>query len=100
MTEADLLRAVTDLARWLGLRYFHDNDSRRNRRGFPDVVAAGVGGVIFRELKTATGRLRPEQMDWISILQLGGADVAVWRPVDLSSGVIEKELKQLTKGKP
>jgi hypothetical protein len=39
-------------------------------------------------------------MDWISILTLAGADVAVWRPVDLSSGVIEKELKKLTKGKP
>jgi hypothetical protein len=100
MTEADLLRAVTDLARWLGLRYFHDNDSRRNRAGWPDLAIAGRGGLILRELKSATGRLRPEQMDWISILELGGADVAVWRPVDLSSGVIEKELKQLTKGKP
>jgi hypothetical protein len=100
MTEADLQRAVIDLIRWLGLRYFHDNDARRNRAGFPDLVIAGAGGVAFRELKTAVGRLRPEQMDWISILELAGADVAVWRPVDLTSGVIEKELKQLTKGKP
>ena len=100
MTEADLQRACIDLIRWLGLAYFHDNDSRRNRAGFLDLVVAGRGGVMFRELKTATGRLRPEQMDWITTLSLAGADVAVWRPVDLKSGVIEKELKQLTKGKP
>jgi hypothetical protein len=99
-SERDFQRAVIDLIRWLGLHYFHDNDSRRNRAGYPDLTIAGRGGHIFRELKTATGRLRPEQMDWISILTLAGADVAVWRPVDLTSGVIEKELKQLTKGKP
>ena len=99
MTEADLQRAVIDLIRWLGLHYFHDNDSRRNRAGWPDLAIAGPGGLILRELKTDAGRLRPEQMDWISILTLGGADVAVWRPVDLTTGRIQNELKQLTKGK-
>ncbi|MGZ4587102.1 MAG: VRR-NUC domain-containing protein, partial [Mycobacteriaceae bacterium] len=99
ISEAQLQRACIDLIQWLGLAYFHDNDSRRNRRGFPDLVIAGRGGVAYRELKTATGRLRPEQMDWITTLTLAGADVAVWRPCDLKSGRIEKELKQLTKGK-
>jgi hypothetical protein len=102
MTEADLLRAVTDLARWLGLRYFHDNDSRRNRAGFPDLVVAGQGGFIFRELKAEKGRLRPEQLDWISRLDQGGADVGIWRPSDLqpNGGRIKEELIAITKGKP
>jgi hypothetical protein len=101
MSEAQLMRAIRELAKWLGLLAFHSTDSRRDScAGFPDLVIAGRGGVIYREAKTDRGRLRPEQMDWISILQLGGADVAVWRPCDLTSGVIEKELKQLTKGKP
>jgi hypothetical protein len=101
MSEAQLMRSILELTRWLGLLAFHSGDSRRDScAGFPDLVIAGRGGVIYREAKTATGRLRPEQMDWISILALAGADVAVWRPVDLSSGVIEKELKKLAKGKP
>jgi hypothetical protein len=101
MSEAQLMRSILDLTKWLGLLAFHSGDSRRDScAGFPDLVIAGRGGVIYREAKTAVGRLRPEQMDWITTLTLAGADVAVWRPVDLTSGVIEKELKQLTKGKP
>jgi hypothetical protein len=99
-SERDFQRAVIDLIRWLGLHYFHDNDSRRNRAGFPDLVVAGQGGFIFRELKTETGRLRPEQLDWLSRLKQGGADAAIWRPSDMASGRIKEELTAITKGKP
>lgn len=97
MTEADLQRAVIDIIRWLGLHYFHDNDSRRNRAGFPDLVVAGSQGFLFRELKTETGRLRPEQLDWISRLTQGGADVGIWRPSDLQpeGGRIRAELEAI-----
>ena len=92
MSEADLQRAVIDLCKWLGLAYFHDHDSRRNRAGFPDLVVCGTGGFLFRELKSATGRLRPEQLDWLARLEQGGADAAIWRPADLESGRIKDEL--------
>ena len=95
MTEADLQRAVIDLCRWLGLHYFHDNDSRRNRAGFPDLVIVGQHGVLFRELKTDKGRLRPEQATWLSRLQQAGADADVWRPADMP-GRIKAELTALT----
>lgn len=95
MLEADLQRAVIDLIRWLGLAYFHDNDSRRNRAGFPDLVVCGTQGFIFRELKSETGRLRPEQLDWLSRLNLGGADAAIWRPADLASGRVKSELQAI-----
>jgi hypothetical protein len=98
-SERDFQRAVIDLIRWLGLHYFHDNDSRRNRAGFPDLVVAGQGGFIFRELKSETGRLRPEQLDWLSRLTQGGADAAIWRPSDMASGRIKEELTAITKGK-
>jgi hypothetical protein len=98
-SERDFQRAVIDLIRWLGLHYFHDNDSRRNRAGFPDLVVAGQGGFIFRELKSETGRLRPEQLDWLSRLTQGGADAAFWRPSDMTSGRIKEELTAITKGK-
>ena len=95
MTERDLQRAVIDLCRWLGLAYFHDNDSRRNRAGFPDLVVCGSAGFLFRELKTETGRLRPEQLDWLSRLEQGGADAAIWRPSDLASGRVKGELEAI-----
>jgi hypothetical protein len=54
--------------------------------------------VAFRELKSSSGRLRPEQSDWISRLRQGGADVDVWRPADLlpGGGRIKAELIALT----
>lgn len=94
-TEADFQRAVIDLCRWLGLHYFHDNDSRRNRAGFPDLVIVGNHGVLYRELKAAKGRVRPEQATWLSRLQLAGADADVWRPADMTRR-IPRELKALT----
>lgn len=97
-SEADFQRAVIDLCRWLGLHYFHDNDSRRNRAGFPDMVICGQHGVIFRELKSATGRIRPEQATWLSRLQLAGADADVWRPRDMETNRIKTELLNLVNG--
>ena len=94
MTEAEFQRAVIDLCRWLGLHYFHDNDSRRNRAGFPDLVICGNGGVLYRELKTERGRIRPEQATWLDRLRQAGADADVWRPSDMSR--VTSELKALT----
>lgn len=97
MTEAQLQRAVLDLTKWLGLLAFHSTDSRRDScAGFPDLVICGQAGVLYRELKTAEGRLRPEQADWIARLRQGGADAAVWRPADLASGLVQRELTAIT----
>lgn len=98
MSEAELQKAILELTRWLGLLAFHSGDSRRDScAGFPDLVISGSRGVIWREIKTEKGRLRPEQMDWISRLTQGGADVAIWRPSDLQpeGGRIRAELEAI-----
>ena len=95
-SEASLQRAVMDLCRWLGLLWWHDNDSRRNKAGLPDLIVVGQRGVLFRELKSAKGTLRPEQRDWLSRLQQAGADADIWRPADMASGRIKDELTALT----
>jgi hypothetical protein len=78
MTEAQLQASILDLCRLRGLLAFH---SRRNIGvGFPDLVIAGVGGVIFRELKNDTLQPTPEQMTWLGTLAEGGADAKLWRP--------------------
>ncbi len=60
---------------------YHTHDSRRSRAGFPDVMAlrrTGINWTVFvGELKTETGRVRPEQYDWLGAWQSLGAPVNV-----------------------
>ena len=79
-SEAAFQGAVVELARYHRCQVWHDNDSRRNAPGFPDLVIVGRRGVLWRELKTERGRLRPEQEMWLSRLTRAGQDAAVWRP--------------------
>lgn len=93
MSEQQLQSMVIDLARWAGFLHFHDNDSRRNRAGFPDLtlVHTTTGRLIFAELKSATGRLRPEQDVWLT--HLGRLHEAyLWAPVHWETGVIRRVL--------
>ncbi|MFK0005489.1 VRR-NUC domain-containing protein [Paenarthrobacter sp. NPDC090520] len=95
-SEDDFQGSVLDLAQYLSyeLRY-HNPDSRRSQAGFPDLVLGSLSRrrVLFRELKTSTGRVRPAQVLCMKILQLAGLDVGVWRPEDLRSGRIQRELR-------
>jgi hypothetical protein len=63
--------------------------------GWPDLVIIG-SHVLYRELKTETGVLSAEQKRVGGRLADAGADWAVWRPRDLRSGVIERQLRKLT----
>ena len=94
MTEADLLQEVIARVQRYGLLSFHDHDSRRNPAGFPDLVIVGRR-LLFRELKSAAGQLSVRQNDWRFGLVRAGADWSVWRPSDLASGRIERELARI-----
>jgi hypothetical protein len=97
MTEDELRELVLDLAASLGLLAFYKGDSRllATPRGFPDLVLAGPGGVLFREIKSETGRITDGQARWIQLLRRGGADVKVWQPVDWIAERIHAELRRL-----
>lgn len=95
ITEADLQGAITDLCTWLGIKWYHVTDSRKDPSGWPDLVLSGRHGTIFRELKSATGRMRPEQKAWLFRLDESGQDAAVWRPADWRSGRIRRELEAI-----
>lgn len=84
MTEAEFQAAVLELCAWLHLLVFHAQDSRRSAPGFPDLVIAGPRGVIFAELKSPRGRLRPAQQEWRYMLLASGQCHVVWRPDNLS----------------
>ena len=96
MTEAQYQKRITDLADWLGLRWFHSGSSRRDScAGFPDLVVVGPGGLVFIEVKSDRGTVRPEQTEWLDAL--GRHEPAhVWRPGQWVE--VEATLRALAKG--
>ena len=93
MTETQFLAAVVELAGYMGLLVYHTYDSRRSDPGFPDLVLAGGRGVIFAELKTEHGELSSAQVQWRWRLQASGSRWRLWRPHQLESGQILREMK-------
>lgn len=94
MTEAELQRAVEKLCDKYSLLFFHDRDSRKNPPGLPDLVIVG-NVVLWVELKSATGTLKPEQRTWRYALEDAGQQYRLWRPSDLANGTIEETLRNL-----
>ena len=85
------MQQVVDLAHLRGWRCHHDRPARTDKgwrtaiqgdKGFPDLVLARKGRVIFAELKSETGKTTHQQNAWLAHL---GHDVEVylWRPRDL-----------------
>lgn len=96
LTEAQFQQQVIQLAKLNGYPLiYHTHDSRRSQPGFPDLVLVSVtrGRHLVRELKTAKGRLTPEQLEWITGMQMAGVDAGVWRPEDLTNGHIISDLR-------
>ncbi len=92
LSEHELQRGLLDLARLYGWRVFHVRPARTGHgwrtpveadgAGFPDLVLVR-DRVVFAELKSATGRVRPAQAEWLAALAGAGAECHVWRPADL-----------------
>jgi hypothetical protein len=88
MNESQFTDAVIELAQYRGWRVAHFRPARtvkgwrtpvQGNKGFPDLVLARRGQVVFAELKTTKGTVQAEQKKWIEELP----DVHVWRPADL-----------------
>lgn len=94
MTEAELDREVRRLIKEHRLWGYHPHDSRRSAPGWPDWVIVGRR-MIYRELKGYGGELTHHQRRVGYLIQATGADWAVWRPADLHSGLIGRQLAEL-----
>ena len=86
------MRQVTDLADLLGWRWVHFRPARTDKgwrtpvqgpmgAGWPDLVLVR-DRVVIAELKTDTGRVRPEQQETLRALLQAGAEAWIWRPRD------------------
>lgn len=100
MTERELQSAVIECARLLGWRVAHFRPAETSKgwrtpveadgAGFPDLVMARRGRLLFVELKSEKGKLRPEQVAWLDALN---PLAFVWRPADWLSGTVEHVLR-------
>ncbi len=100
MTESEFKNQVIELARHYGWLIHHDLPAIRSNgswatntqghAGFPDLVLARRGSIIFAELKSMTGKVTPGQQAWLKQLEpLNELNdyidliVQVWRPDDM-----------------
>lgn len=98
MNESQFQQKVTDYCDWLRLRWYHVNDSRKDKAGFPDLVIVGPSGVIFAELKSTSGKVSAAQNDWWRDLTIAGAAAFIWRPEDWH--IIDRELTRIATRRP
>lgn len=82
IAEADFQRLVIDLARWQGWLVWHDRDSRGNDAGLPDLLLLRDLQLLWWELKTNHGKVRPEQTAFGARLIRAGQDWRIVRPRD------------------
>lgn len=102
MTEAAFQKRVIEWAQrngWLVAHFPRTNPEGRWRtavaadaKGYPDLTLVRGPSVIFAELKSATGSVRPEQRAWLTALQSTGNEVVVWRPRDWET--VERRLSR------
>lgn len=92
MTEQQLQAAVSDMCKIYGIACYHTYYSRRSAPGWPDLALCGAHGFITRELKTERGDTTADQDRWGWMLRQAGVSWDIWRPADLHSGRIQREL--------
>jgi hypothetical protein len=92
MLEDDLAAAITQAATYAGWRWHHirrsDLGLQQGHSGFPDLVLAKAGRVLFLELKREGQQPRPDQLAWADALngvfgQLEEPPARVVTPADL-----------------
>lgn len=95
MTEEQFQRTVIAMCKLFAVAWYHPYFSRRSAAGWPDLALCGDNGFLLRELKTEKGRLTRDQLAWGERLRKAGIDADVWRPADLHSGRIQRELEAI-----
>ncbi|MBA2692327.1 MAG: VRR-NUC domain-containing protein [Rubrobacter sp.] len=93
MSERDFERQVLDLVKLIGWRAAHFRPAKTSKgwrtpvstdgAGFPDLVLVRGARLVFAELKSEGGKLRPEQREWLEALsRCEGVEARLWRPSD------------------
>jgi VRR-NUC domain len=81
-SERSFQLGVIELAVVCRWKVYHVHNARRSNPAWPDLVLLRGRRVIAAELKSAKGRVRPEQRQWLDALEVAGVEVHVFRPSD------------------
>lgn len=91
-TEAQLERAILELAAATGWRSAHFRAARTARgwrtpvsgdgTGYPDLTLIRAPELLFVELKAQRGKLSDAQRQWLQALDMCEIEVYVWKPSD------------------
>ena len=86
-TEAQFQQTVIELAELHRWRIYHVANVKGKLRsetskGFPDLVLARPGRLVFAELKREGEDPTDEQEIWHALLRSAGEEMYVWRPSD------------------
>jgi hypothetical protein len=111
MREAELQDAIVEMAMMLGWKVMHTRPARtatghwrtplQGHRGFPDLCMVRPPRLVFAELKSASGKLTPEQEAWLDAIDKtadehptgGGPETYVWTPKHWRDGLVEERLR-------
>lgn len=85
------MEQVIQLAKLLGWRVYHTNDSRRSVIGFPDLVLLRGATLLVAELKVGSNATTSEQDAWLDAFGRAGVRSCVWTPAIWPK--IERELR-------
>lgn len=97
MLESEFEDAVITAAQLGGWRVHAERPARtahggwrtavKGDTGWPDLALAHPrrGLFVLAELKSESGRVRPEQRRWLDDLEAAGVTCRVWRPIQLGS---------------
>lgn len=85
MSEAEFQQHVEDALKTRGYLYWHVRDPRLMKAGLPDIIAVHPTKlprrVLFFELKTMQGRVKPKQREALAALaDVYGVDARIIRP--------------------
>jgi len=87
MTEKLFQGRVEQALKVAGFAVYHTWSSLHSTKGFPDLIAIHPKRkkIMVVEVKSETGKLRPEQNDWLEWFSLCGIDARVLRPSEFDT---------------
>lgn len=81
-SEAHFQSRVVRLAQLLGWKTFHMYDATNSPAGLPDLLLRRPPRLVWAELKSEHGRVRPPQRAFLADLRACGQEAYEWRPRD------------------
>lgn len=83
ISESTWKSHILRLARQCGWRAYSARYSLGCDPGWPDLILCRPPRIIAVELKSDKGRVRPEQDEWLAVLEACGVKSYIWRPRDI-----------------